>query len=369
MTPGSFECPICRKKCKIKGELSKHTAKKHQKEVETQASEKKILSRSSSSTKDLQVSFFNLVIINSLCKEIAQSLSVNKCYPAKIREKIKAWVPNFSEELMTHLNEICKCLSKARPDAEKLYSLFYGTVAVNASTYFPGLSSKVATLFATKLLSSVLRYVVKSKDETKSNAEQASVAKTVSLSDKEISGLQYLGGYVFHSLHKKLRRSSKWKTNACQQSLSLLKAAKLEKPDNDQKLVCSLNRGGIWCINKPAQNLLARAEFHFRKGTESASRNQKLERGIIVKKCLSDIDIMSNYQMIIDSAELAVGKSVSSGMLHAIIELYNSIRSYSYANDIIQNYKAKCKVHKAKSLRKEIKRSAEHSKESKDDKF
>ena len=78
---------------------------------------------------------------------------------------------------MTNLNEICKCLSKARPDAEKLYSLFYGTVAVNASTYFPGLSSKVATLFAIKLSSSVLSYVMKCKDETKNNAEQASVAK------------------------------------------------------------------------------------------------------------------------------------------------------------------------------------------------
>ena len=129
--------------------------------------------------------------------------------PSQIREEIKAWVPKLSEELMTNLNEICKCLSKARPDAEKFYSLFHGTVAVNASTYFPGLSSKVATLFATNLSSSVLSYVMKSEDETKSNAEQASVAKTVSLSDKETSGLQYLDGYGFHSFHKKLRRSSK----------------------------------------------------------------------------------------------------------------------------------------------------------------
>ena len=78
---------------------------------------------------------------------------------------------------------------------------------------------------------------------------------------------------------------------------------------------------------------------------------------------------MSNYQTIIDRAELAVDKNVSSDMLHAIIELYTSVRSYSYANDIDQKYKAKCKVHKAKSLRKEIKRSAEHSKESEDDKL
>ena len=131
------------------------------------------MSSSSSSTKDLQVSF-NPVIINSLCKEIAQSLSVNKRYPAKIREEIKAWVPKFSEELVTNLNEICKCLPKARPDAEKIYSLFHGTVGVNTSTYFPGLSSKVATMFATKL--SVPSYVMNSKDETKSNAEKASVA-------------------------------------------------------------------------------------------------------------------------------------------------------------------------------------------------
>ena len=63
------------------GGLSRHTITKHKKEVETTASEKNIPS-GSSSTKDLHISF-NIVIINSLCKEIAQSLSVNKCYPAK----------------------------------------------------------------------------------------------------------------------------------------------------------------------------------------------------------------------------------------------------------------------------------------------
>ena len=89
------------------------------------------------------------------------------------------------------------------------------------------------------------------------------------------------------------------------------KQLSLKRPDNNKKLVFSLNRGGLWWINKPAQNLLARAEFHFRKGNESVSRNQKRERSIILKKCLSDIDIMSNYQTIIDSAELAVDKSVS----------------------------------------------------------
>lgn len=57
------------------------------------------------------------------------------------------------------------------------------------------------------------------------------------LSDRELAGLQYLGGYIFSTLHKKIRSSKHWKTEKLQKSLSLLEAAKLPDVDKTQNLV------------------------------------------------------------------------------------------------------------------------------------
>ena len=67
-----------------------------------------------------------------------------------------------------------------------------------------------------------------------------------------MAGLQYLGGYVLHKLHKKHARAS---SKESQQAMALLKAGKMERTgESNQKLISSLNRGGLWSITGPAQN-------------------------------------------------------------------------------------------------------------------
>ena len=69
----------------------------------------------------------------------------------------------------------------------------------------------------------------------------------------------------------------------------------------------------------------------------------------VVSKCLQDVDVVSNFQSIIDSSELKIDKNISKDLLHAIVDLFVRIRAYSYAKDIVQKYKAKQNVYEKNS--------------------
>ena len=54
------------------------------------------------------------------------------------------------------------------------------------------------------------------------------VVTTVSLSENELAGMQYLAGYVLQSLHKKHRTSKHKATTESQQAISILTACRLQ---------------------------------------------------------------------------------------------------------------------------------------------
>ena len=85
-----------------------------------------------------------------------------------------------------------------------------------------------------------------------------------------MAGLQYLGGYIFRNLHQKIRGSSKWKTISCQQSLSILEAAKLDEVSRSQDLVSCLNRGGLWSICTAAENVFVKSRSLFQASSGPA---------------------------------------------------------------------------------------------------
>ena len=98
--------------------------------------------------------------------------------------------------------------------------------------FFKGLSHNAATLLGTKVADFILSHC---KGITSSDKNPPSV-QTV-LSEREQAGLQYVGGYVLHNLHKKYARKS---TTDNQQAVAILRAGKLEHGYENQKLVSSL---------------------------------------------------------------------------------------------------------------------------------
>ena len=93
-------------------------------------------------------------------------------------------------------------------DAEKFYGKYYATVAAKSTQFFRGLSRNAATLLATKVADCLLAYSKQQKQSTESSHN----IKTL-LSDKEKAGMQYLGGYVLHNLHKNMDKLTQWRAN------------------------------------------------------------------------------------------------------------------------------------------------------------
>lgn len=245
-------------------------------------------------------------------------------------------------------------------DTEKFYGKYYATVAATSTQFFSGLSRNAATLLATKVADCLLAYFKQQKRST----ESSHPLRTVVLSEKEKAGMQYLGGYVLHNLHKKHARTNSLES---EQAMAILKAGQLQNiTDSSQKLVSALNRGGLWTITQPAQQIFLKAECHFRQFT-SETGLQKVDISGIIYKATSDSDIIANYNLMVSDAELEPDSHVCKDVLHGIVSLYINVRSFSFAKDIIQQYKIAAKQTKARALRREINRSCQGEEQQRQD--
>ena len=238
-------------------------------------------------------------------------------------------------------------------NAERFYASFCSSIVSNAVMHFEGLSKDAATLLSTKVADFTL---AKSKEKTK-EVWITTCTPLTKLSPEEEAGLQYLGGYVLQKRHKKLANSIKSKET--EEAMSILKAGKSEDQavSESQRLISSLNRGGLWGIKKSIQTIFQRTEHYFRDNTSKAGL-RKLDCTDIVSKSTHDIDVVSAYHLVLSDAELTVESTVAKDVLHNIIQLYLRVRSFSLAKDIIQNHKIKAKQLKSKVLHKDISRAS-----------
>ena len=229
----------------------------------------------------------------------------------------------------------------------------HSTVPLRSTSYFVGLSRNAATLLSTKLADHMLSY---SKKQGCTNSS-TSGAK---LTEKEMAGLQYIGGYVLSKLHHKLAQSKSGVSPERQQSMSILKAGREESIDASQKLVTCLSRGGLWGITKAAEKVFLQAEKHFRSSTCN-SPVLKINIEKIRSESSSVSEVKAAYDTLLSNSELKVDKHVAKDVLQSILDLYIRVRSFSFAKDIVQNYKIKAKQLKEKGLRKEISRASKQS--------
>lgn len=339
-------CSICQKVCKSKRGLSRHTTIKHkdnnqdpEQDVQEEESRQRIA--------------FTSDVLNDLVNNVKTTISKRKVFTKAMRDEISSFQFNICEgskefeEIRTIFDGFTK-----NGNADKFYSKYYATISLHATKYFPSLSSNSATLLSTKLADRLLAYCKESLSPVNDNEVEKA------LKEKEIAGLQYLGGYVLQNLHNKHRASKNWKSTESQQATSLLNACKEESKTitESQKLISSLSRGGLWNPTKKAQKIFLRAEHHFRNNCKTDQRSINIEA--VIEKCCKDTDVVAFFNEIVSESSLEIDSRISKDMLHSIITLYLRVRSFSFARDVIQKHKIKQKQVKAKSLRKEIKRAS-----------
>ena len=300
-------------------------------------------------------------VFAQLVKDTKQNIIQREVFDKSLKDEVNDYFVELGEttsEFRTVQNLYDSFISKRISEA--FYAKFYGEIALNSSKYFKGLSQRAATLFATKLADTLLGHA---KEGLKKNSAK-DVVTTVSLSENEIAGMQYLGGYVLQSLHKKHRTSKHKATTESQQAISILTACRLQDKEGQVKslvLINCLNRGGLWSPTAQAQAIFKKTELHFGQNTREGRQLIDLEHVVMIS--VKDPQVTASYNVILSHAELEICNSVSKDILHNIISLYIKVRSFSFAKDIVQKHKIKQKQCKAKALRKELERSSQEDRQ------
>ena len=193
--------------------------------------------------------------------DAAQKVKESKVFNANLRSEFSHY--EYIQLTETEEFSVFKILYDGylkNGDTEKFYGKYYAQVPLKSTRFFRGLSRNAATLLATKVADTMIAHCKRMK----SSPDRSILSSTTVLSEKEKAGLQYLGGYVLHNLHKKCARKSSRESH---QAMAILKAGKLEDGCYSQKLVSSLSRGGLWSITEPAQKVFSKTEHYFRQYT------------------------------------------------------------------------------------------------------
>ena len=152
-----------------------------------------------------------------------------------------------------------------------------------------------------------------------------------------------------------------------QQCMAILKAAKAlngSNPDqvNNANLVTILIRGGLWDITAPALQIFEVVEKTFKEEIKTSEEKNVIHIHQISQKLHNDLDIICNVNAIVADAEIPCNsESLVSGFLMSVINLYVRVRAFSHAKSLMEKFKIKKGIAKAKALPTEIKRSTEPS--------
>lgn len=329
-------CNKCGKKYKTRGGYERHTLTKH-----------------SQDSRGASTPFSNRLLEGTVAIAV-RNINAAGVFAENLRKELSSYVYqplSESSDEYSFLKTLYDDFTKSG-NLDKYYSKYYAKVPLRSTTFFSGLSRNAATVLSTKVADSLIAFNKKERESTNTTTT------TTILNERDIAGLQYLEGYVQHKLY---RKHAKANTKESQQAMAILKAGKLEESTHGattQKLITSLNRGGLWSITMPAQRIFVKIEKHFRLLTPNINL-QGINLSGITCKAITDSDILSNFDLMVADASIESGSHVRKDVLYSIVKLYVRVRAFSVSKDVIQKYKLLTKQTKTKSLRKELSRNQE----------
>ena len=163
-------------------------------------------------------------------------------------------------------------------------------------------------------------------------------------------------GYIVHKLHNKFRFSKNFSSSEYKiQCVNILKACKTDS-DDTQTLVNARDRGGLWKVNKRMQDLFRKCECIFRSKTSQFT--VKIVCAEIVNIMLQDCTISTNFKSICYDVDPKVNSEIGLNLLEQMLTLFVRLRTFSYAKDTREKYKAAKKLSRKRSLRTEIKQAS-----------
>ena len=132
------------------------------------------------------------------------------------------------------------------------------------------------------------------------------------------------------------------------------------KSDEASSFISSRSRGGLVNPSSNLVGILEKAEHAFREHLDQSKRTlRNIPNDLICNSTLKSPLVKSLWGNIVLSAGVDEAGSTQKLCLENVIKLYLKVRSFSYARDYLTQHKIKEKKVKKKSLRKDMKRSAE----------
>lgn len=271
-------------------------------------------------------------------------------YGDQVLEGIKS-IQEYSKE--NDLSDLCEAFNTIKfKSKEHFLSEAYFIILTKHSDFFSNdIENRVKKIFLMKFIN-----VYMSEMEKSAIPEQINVKV---LNEKEIAGLQYLGGYVLFNLNKKYRNSKKFKTDFFQQMLAIFECCKEKNQHKNYRLVNAINRGGLWVVSEDIQKIFMIAEKYFCVNTASKYLT-KIKVENFVSKIQYHPYVQEVFSKIIDLVDKEIDQEIKDLSLAAIIKLYLNVRSFSYAKSKVQIVNQQNR-NKFKSLRKEIAKSTKET--------
>lgn len=344
-----FQCKECDKVCKSQRGLTRHINAKHGGSDNTtnENTAKNKYERS------IDIQKFEELVQNSLCK-----VKKDLCLPDDILAEYNSCQftsVDFQQSLsyvQTVVDEFIR-----NGDGEKFYPLFYICVQ-KADPLFNGLSKHANLFLGYELANHIVAYVSSGHLLEEENENYCPELSTAGVSTKEKEIICYLGGCVLGSLSRRIRSSKNWNTETNQDNLKLLAAGKTTFDHDDLALVNLHDRGGLWKVRVEVCKIFTIAEVLFKSKCSGFVRTINAQK--MVDILVRSPEILANFSTICSDVP-DVKKEISMNLLEHWLTFYINLRSFSYANEKIQQYKMEKKKAKSRSLRTDIKQKSSHS--------
>ena len=115
----------------------------------------------------------------------------------------------------------------------------------------------------------------------------------INFSKKEFSIIKYLGGYVFGTFYRRIKRSKHCQSQFSLQFIHLLTTGKSCELDATNVLVHAKDRGELWTVNAEGLEIFCAVETHFRHLTSCAHRNIDSQK--MVSELLRNSSVLCNF--------------------------------------------------------------------------
>lgn len=174
------------------------------------------------------------------------------------------------------------------------------------------------------------------------------------ITQREGNAIRYAAGFVCKRLQKKIERSkldNKEEMVAC--LMALIKDKKSRTCGNSEEWTVRVNRGGLCRIKEATFNVFLAIEEELKECLKTLT--EILKKDEIIERVTTNDDV--EFYWLIATADFEIDiREVHQELLRKIVELYVTVRGFSFASAWLEKYKQKTKksTQRSKSLRRDL---------------